>query len=131
MTTARIAEQIVIEAPTKVGLLAEVTTALLGAGVNVTAIMGHDMGAGAEIVVVTDDNERALEALRRTGVTVRIEPVVVMTMPDEVGALNEAAQRIAEAGVNIGWMYASVAADSSDVTVVFHTANDEKVVSEF
>jgi hypothetical protein len=131
MTTARIAEQIVIEAPTKVGLLAEVTTALLGAGVNITAIMGHDMGAGAEIVVVTDDNERAAEALRRAGVTVHIEPVVVMTMPDEVGALNEAAQRIAEARVNIGWMYASVAADSSDVTVVFHTANDEKVVSEF
>ena len=87
MTTARIIDQIVIEAPTKVGLLAEITTALLGAGVHITAVMGHDMAAGAEVVVVCDDTERAVEALGKTDVSTRLEPVVMMTMPDEVGAL--------------------------------------------
>ena len=130
MTTARISDQIVIDAPTKIGLLAELTTALLGAGVNIAAIMGHDMATGAEVVVITDDNERAVEALAKAGLSVRHEPVVLMTMPDELGALNEAAQRIGEAGVNIHWMYAT-ASDSSHVTVVFSTANTEKVAGLF
>ena len=130
MTTARIIDQIVIEAPTKVGLLAEITTALLGAGVHITAVMGHDMAAGAEVVVVCDDTERAVEALGKTDVSTRLEPGVMMTMPDEVGALNEAAQRIAQAGVNIHWMYAT-AAEATHFTVVFSTTDNEKVVGLF
>jgi hypothetical protein len=130
MTTARIADQIVIEVPTRVGLLADVTTALLGAGVNITAVMGHDMEDHARIVAVTDDNERAAAALERAGMKVRVEPVVVTTMPDETGALNEAAQRISEAGVNVEWMYATVA-DASHVSVIFHTTDDEKVAALF
>jgi hypothetical protein len=130
MTTARIADQIVIDMPTKVGLLAELTTALLGAGVNIVAIMGHEMAGGAEVVVMTDDNERAIDALRKAGAAVRPEPVVLMTMPDELGALNEAAQRIGDAGVNIDWMYAT-AGDSGNVTVVFSTDDNEKVAGLF
>ena len=130
MTTALIVDQLVIDAPAKVGLLAELTTALLGAGVTVTAIMGHDMAEGAEVVAMTDDNERAAEALTKAGVRVRLEPVVVMKMPDELGALNEAAQRIGDAGVNIHWVYAT-APESGHVRVVFSTADNEKVVGLF
>ena len=130
MTTARKAEQIVVEAPNRVGLLAEHTTALLGAGVNIVAIMGHGRGLSAELVIVTDDNERAVEALKKTGASVRLQQVVLLTMPDEVGALNEAARRVSEAGIDIGWMYAT-AGDCVQVTVVLATADVDKVVALF
>ena len=130
MTSARVAEQIVIEAPTKLGLLADVTTALLGAGVNISAVMGWEGDGKAKIVAISDDNEQAVAALERAGMAPTVEPVVVVTMPDEVGALNEAAQRIRDAGVNIVWMYATVA-EATHVTVVFKTTDNEAVAALF
>ena len=130
MTSAFVAEQIVVEAPNRVGLLADVTTALLGAGVNVTAIMGWEGDGRAKIVAVTEDNEQAVAALTRAGISPTTEPVVVMTMPDEVGALNEAAQRISQDGIDIVWMYATVA-EATHVTVIFKTTDNEAVAALF
>jgi hypothetical protein len=130
MTSAYVTDQIVIEAPDKVGLLADFTTALLGAGVNITSAMGGEAGGEGKIVAITDDNEAAIESLERVGMSPATEQVVVMTMPDEVGALNEAARRVADAGINILWMYATVA-DTAKVTVVLKTADNDRVAAMF
>lgn len=130
MTRAWLQNQVVATSPKKIGLLSDMTSALLGAGVEVRAITGYDSDIGGQVMVVCDQPEAAADALEKMGATVRFEECVLMEIPDELGALDEAARRITEAGVNIDWMYATTAS-SDDAWVVFQTADNEKVVSLF
>jgi hypothetical protein len=130
MTYARLATQVVATAPDKVGLLARGTTALLGAGLNIFAITARESNVNAKIVVVTDDDEAAAEALVKLGWAVVTEPIVILDMPDELGALDEAVHRIADAGVNISLLFATTA-DGSHATVIVQTTDDEKVAELF
>jgi hypothetical protein len=131
MTTARLDDALVLAMPTKVGLLAEVTTDLLGAGVNILAVMAHETPEGTgEFMFVTSDAELAAEALDKTGASIRRVQVVVLWMPDELGALDEAMHRIAQAGVNMHSVFATTS-QSSYATVIVQSTDNEKVVGLF
>ncbi len=130
MTNARLSEQVVATMPDKVGLMAKGTTALLGAGLNVFATFGRETNVNAKIAAVTDDNEAAAETLAALGWAVVTEPVVILEMPDELGALDEALHRIADEGVNVSSLFAT-SSDGQHVTVVLQTTDDEKVATLF
>ena len=131
MTTARLDDALVLAMPTKVGLLADVTTALQGAGVDILAVMAHETPAGnGEFMFVTSDADLAADALEKTGAPVRRSQVVVLWMPDELGALDEAVRRVADAGVNILSLFATTS-QSSYATVILQSADNEKVVGLF
>jgi hypothetical protein len=131
MTTARLDDALVLAMPTKVGLLAEVTTSLLGAGVNILAVMAHETPAGnGEFMFVTSDADLAERSLEKTGASVRRVQVVVLWMPDELGAMDEAMHRIAQAGVDMRSVFATTA-QSSHATVIVQSADNEKVVGLF
>jgi hypothetical protein len=130
MATARLVDELVATAPTRVGLLADVTNALAAAGVDIRAIMGWEMEGAASFTVVADDTARATEALRDAGFEVTTEKVVAVEMPDRPGALDEAASRIAEAGINIDWMYATTSGGGT-ATVLFKTGDDDAVTKLF
>ncbi len=130
MTHARLATQVVATAPDKIGLLAKGTSALLGAGLNIFAVTARESNVNAKIVVVTDDDEAAAEALANLGWAVVTEPAVILEMPDELGALDEAVRRIANEGVNISFLFATTA-DGSHATVIVQTTDDEKVAELF
>jgi hypothetical protein len=131
MTTARLDDALVLAMPTKVGLLAEVTTALQGAGVDILAVMAHETPSGSgEFMFVTSDADLAEPALEKTGALVSRVPVAVLWMPDELGALDEAMHRIAEAGVDMFSVFAT-SSQSSYATVIVQSTDNEKVVGLF
>jgi hypothetical protein len=131
MTTARLEDALVLVMPTRIGRLAEVTTALQGAGVNIVAGMGHETPAGnGEFMFVTSDADLAQAALEKTGAAVKRVPVVVLWMPDELGALDEAMHRIADAGVNVTSVFATTS-QSSHATVIVNSEDNDKVIALF
>ncbi|MBE0476065.1 MAG: ACT domain-containing protein [Coriobacteriia bacterium] len=125
MGSARVIAQLVAKMPARVGLLADVAGGLRAANVDIRAISAYERGEGT-FLLVTDDNARASEVLSGMGAEVRERSVLAVSMPDRPGALEEAARRIAEAGINIDYAYGTTTSGAETATVILKTDDDEK-----
>lgn len=129
MAQVELRQELLFKAPTRVGLLAEVTRRLRDAGVDLKAIGAYDKGDNGEFLMLTSNNRTAAEALEPMGGTLDIVPVVVATVPNEPGELAEIAKRIADAGLNVSQVYATTVDGSPTATIVL-TASDEITVEK-
>lgn len=118
MTNARITNHVVATARNRVGLLAEMASTVREAGVNIGAICALEEGSLGRIMMYTDDNDSAIEALATLGdVHAHKESVIAVTLTDEPGALETEAKKISDAGINISCVYGG--AGAGQATVVF------------
>ena len=69
MAKVELRNEIMFKAPTRVGLLADVTEALRDAGVNILAIGAYDKGDMGEFLMITSNNKLAYGALEKLGGT--------------------------------------------------------------
>ena len=127
MAKARKVKEISFTMSNKVGLLSEVTTAIAGAKVNITAICAYAMENSATFMLTTDSNAKAKKALAPLGVTIEEKDVVAVEVPNKPGELQKVAKKIADGGIDIEYMYAT-AGKGKTATCVFKTADDSKTV---
>lgn len=128
VSVAKAAKELTVALPDKVGLTAEMSTALAGAKVNILAITGcADECGEAVYTLLVDDPAKAKKVLRKLSAAIEDESVVTVEMPNKIGALQKVTQKIAEAGINIYYFYGTVGAGKTS-TVVFKTADDKKTV---
>ncbi|MBI5025616.1 MAG: ACT domain-containing protein [Nitrospirae bacterium] len=127
MAKARKLKQISFSMPNRAGLLSEVTAAIAGAKVNITAICAYEMDNSAYFMLTTDSIAKAKKALAPLGVEIKEEEVVAVEMSNKVGELQKVAKRIADAGININYMYGTTSTGKSS-TGVFKTADDKKAI---
>ena len=127
MTRARKVKEISFTMSNKVGLLSEVTAAITGAKVNITAICAYAMEDSATFMLTTDSNAKAKKALTALGITIEEKDVVAAEVPDKPGELQKVAKRIANAGIDIEYMYAT-AGKGKTATCLFKTTDDSKTV---
>lgn len=123
--SARLTKQLVARMPTRVGLLADVAEAIREAGVNIAAMSAYEREGEGKFLIVTDDNEKAAEALRRLNAEVSEKTVVSVQLQDRPGALEEAARKVAEAGINIEYVYGTTGGGET-ATVILKSDDDEK-----
>jgi hypothetical protein len=122
MADAQVVQQLLVKTGTRVGLLADVTGALSGVGVNITGICAYEEEGDAYFMLMTSDDGAAKAALEGLGAEVTSESVVAVDMPNRPGALEEAAGKLAAADINVDYMYGSVASADSAV-VIFRTGD--------
>jgi hypothetical protein len=100
------AVDLVIDIENTPGALAEVTTAISDAGVNVAAATCVGPGDRAELHILVPHAEAARHVLAISHVAVtRERQVVVVDAQDRPGVLADLARRIAAAGVNLDLIY--------------------------
>lgn len=114
--------------PNRVGLLAEVTAALSAAGVNIRAICAYEFEGRGELMLVTDDNAKAKAAIAPMGGEVTEDPVIAAELPDRVGALEEVARTIGDAGIDIRLIYATTGGGAPTATIILSTADDARAL---
>lgn len=102
-----IAEQLSIFLENRPGVLASVSSALAEAGVNLRALCVSDTVDHAVVRLVPSDPKLARDVLERGGALVVETEVLILTLPDEPGALADVARRFAAADVNIEYSYGS------------------------
>ena len=107
----------------KPGQLARIGTVLARAKVNIEAISVLDSAEVGVVRLVTSSNAKARAALQRAGMTVAQHPVLVLKLANETGALAGAAKKLAEAGINIEFVYGSAAAAGALSTIVMGVSN--------
>lgn len=127
MAKAKKSKQLSITMPDRVGLLSEISTAISNAKVNMYAICAYGMEGKAYFMVVTDSNAKAKKALSPLGGEIEEEDVVTVEMPNRVGELQKVAKKIADAGINIIYMYGTAGTGKSSICV-FKTADDKKAI---
>jgi hypothetical protein len=127
MTKARKVKEISFTMLNRVGLLSEVTTAIAKAKVNITAICAYAMENSAHFMLTVDSNAKAKKALALLGVGIEERDVAEVEMANKPGELQKVAKKIADAGINIEYMYGT-AGKGKTPTCVFKTPDDQKTI---
>jgi hypothetical protein len=125
MAKAKKAKQLSFTMANRVGLLSEVSSALVKAKVNIAAICAYEMEGRAYFMTITNKNAQAKKALAPLGVRISEEDVIAVEMPNKVGELQKVAKKIADAWIDINYMYGTVGTGKSSICV-FKTADDKK-----
>ncbi|HET6429014.1 MAG TPA: ACT domain-containing protein [Phycisphaerae bacterium] len=112
----------------KPGVLAQVATALAKAKVNVTALTLVDSSEHGVLRLVCEEPELARKALARTHDRFTETEVLAMELTNEPGAFAQAAQKLADAHINISYAYATGGAPGGRSTAIFKVADLRKAL---
>jgi hypothetical protein len=110
------------------GQLARLAAALARAKVNIEAISVVDSSEVGVVRLLTSSAAKARSALKKAGLGVVQQPVLVLKLPNEPGALSRAAKKLAAANINIDYVYGSAAGAGEMSTIVLGVSDIGKAV---
>ncbi len=130
---ASLAKEIVVNVANKIGVLADMSKILADHGINIEGVAGYATEANtAQIMLVTEDDTRAMEALKKAGyANAKENEVVVLGLENKLGALKNITAKLAEAGVDIKYIYGTACAGSCPAKIIMATVDNEKAVVAF
>ncbi|MDP2923675.1 MAG: hypothetical protein Q8O30_08170 [Candidatus Omnitrophota bacterium] len=120
-------EEIFITTENKVGKLEEVTKSVMGNGINIRGISAYAVGDKAYFRLITSDNAKAKEILKKVG-ALQTKEVIIVDMPDEVGQLNNLAAKLKEANVDLMHIYGTTSKPNQSAIIVFSSNNNNKAL---
>lgn len=94
-------KQIIILAPNRPGVVADLSEALGEAGVNIEQLDAEGAVENGTILLMVDHYDKALRALQEAGFRAVTEDALVLKLHDEPGALAKVARRLGDAQINI------------------------------
>lgn len=127
MAKAKKIKQLFFMTPDKPGQLSEVTTSILNAKVNISNICAYGMQGEATFMLTTDGNAKAKKRLASLGVDIRDYDVIEVEMPNKPGELQKVAKKLAEASINIVYLFGTTAAGRT-ATCVLTTSDNAKAI---
>jgi len=120
-------KQISVFVQNEPGRLLEFTDILSKAGINMTALNLADVTEYGIVRVITDDTEKAVAVLRENNYSVIVNDILCVDVTDEPGALHEILVKLAQAGLNISYMYAF--SNSGKASLAFKVNDLEKAAA--
>jgi hypothetical protein len=127
MAKAKKLKQLSFTMPNRAGLLSEVTVAVLGAKVNINTLCAYELENNAYFMLTVDSNAKAKKALAKLGIETKEEDVVAVEMSNRVGELEKVSKKIADAGININYIYGTTGTGKSSICV-FKTSDNTKTI---
>ena len=121
--------QLTLTLESKPGVLAKISQALSGAGVNITAICAAETAGRGKIRMVVSDPARAKEALKAAKLRCGEEQALMLTLEDRPGALARVADKLAAAKINIKCAYATSSGMGGTTMVVLSVSNVDKAAA--
>jgi hypothetical protein len=122
-------EQISVFLENKPGALAEVTRILGETGVNIRALSLADTKDFGILRLIVNDNEKAKEVLGQKGFTVRKTEVVAVEVPDRPGGLADIMKVLAEARINVEYLYAFVQQSGENAIIIFRFDETDRAIA--
>ena len=126
MISAKHCKEVSVRVLNDIGILAQLTKIVADKGVNIRAAAAwvEDDNKGV-VRLVTDDNLRAVDALRAHNYApVEISSIEVV-MHHSPGMLSSICERIGSSGISIRYLYASAPVAEETCIAVLSTDNDE------
>lgn len=120
-----IIKQISIFVENKKGRLAEITETLAKAGANIRALSIADTTDFGILRLIVDDADNAAAALKEAGITVSITNVIAVGISDVPGAFAVPMRILADAGIDVEYMYAFITRNSEKAYVILRVADND------
>jgi hypothetical protein len=128
MAKAKIVKQLLVTTPNEVGTLDKISTALKNAGLNISHLCASAMGEDARFMIVLSDPDKATRILEKMEYEVSSDEAIEVEFENAPGTLSPVAKRLADAGVDIKYIYGT-SADSDRVIGMMSTNDNKKAIS--
>jgi hypothetical protein len=122
-------KQLSIFVENKPGKISKITGTIEKAGVNLKAMTIADNGTFGIIKIITDKNQQAYQALKEKNFLVSFQEVVIVEIPDKVGAFHKIARLLEDNNVNIEDAYGFILEEGEKAALILKVSDSEKVKS--
>jgi hypothetical protein len=125
------AKELVITTADKPGMLAEVTSLMADNNINITAICAYSMENKAIFMLLTGDNKKAASAAASKGWKTEEKEVVVVDLPDKVGAAREIGDNLKAKNISLSYCYGTTCACATDCAcrMVMSSDNNDAIIA--
>lgn len=120
-----IIKQISIFVENKAGRLAEITETIANAGIDIRALSIADTTDFGILRLIVDKPEAAALTLKEAGLTVSITNVIAVGIDDTPGAFSVPMRVLADAGIDVEYMYAFISRDTQKAYVILRVADND------
>ena len=120
-------QQLSVFLENRAGQLSEVTELLAQNHVDMQALNIAETADYGVLRLIVDTPQRASVLLRDHGFIVKETPVVQAPVPDKPGGLNYVLRAIAEADIDIEYMYSVMGQQNGLAYMIFRVADTEKL----
>ena len=120
-------QQLSVFLENRAGQLCEVTELLAENHVDMQALNIAETADYGVLRLIVDAPQKAMELLRERGFIVRETPVVQAPVPDKPGGLNYVLRGIADAGIDIEYMYSVLGQKNGLAYMVFRVEDTERL----
>lgn len=128
-----IIKQISIFVENKKGRLAEITKIISDANVDIRALSIADTTDFGILRLIVNEPDKAAEALKAQGITVSVTNVIAVGINDTPGAFSVPMQILADADIDVEYLYAFITRKSEKAYVILRVADNDaaaKVLSD-
>ena len=108
--------------------MADLCSALTEHHINIRAITVLETIDIGTLRLIVDDVEAAKEALREAGAAFVVVPVITIPIANKPGEFARIARTIANAGINIEYVYATAVPDSDRSLGIFRVSDCERAL---
>ena len=120
-------QQLSVFLENRAGQLCEVTELLAENHVDMQALNIAETADYGVLRLIVDAPQKAMELLRERGFIVRETPVVQAPVPDKPGGLNYVLRGIADAGIDIEYMYSVLGQKNGLAYMIFRVSDPEQL----
>ncbi|MBQ7116910.1 MAG: ACT domain-containing protein [Clostridia bacterium] len=120
-----IIKQLSIFVENKRGRLAEITKAIAAAGVDIRALSIADTTDFGILRLIVNKPDEAAVALKEKGITVSVTNVIAVGIDDTPGAFSVPMQILADADIDVEYMYAFITRKSEKAYVILRVADND------
>ena len=118
-------KQLAVFLENREGRVSECCKTIKSAGVNLCSMSIADTKEFGILRIITDDNEKALVALKSAGFVASMVELIGVEVPDTPGALADILISMYDAGINIEYLY-SFASANGHAQIGFKTLTPDK-----
>jgi hypothetical protein len=121
-------DQLSVFLENRAGRLAEVTSALAEAKINIRALSLADTSDFGILRLIVSDFDKAKTMLKEKGFTVGRTNVVAVEVPDRPGGLHEILDLLGQNGINVEYMYAFVQQSGANAIMIFRFDRTDQAI---
>jgi hypothetical protein len=130
--TAKLGKEIVVTVANKIGVLADLSKIVADYGINIDGVAGYAVDNEARLMLLTNDNLRVVDALKKAGYkSLKEEEVVIIELENKPGALMLVTVNLASQGIDIKHIYGTVCScePGCPTKLVLCTSDNKKVLT--
>lgn len=123
-------KEITVSVVNKIGILADISKILADHGINIEAVSGYACGdKTAKIMLVSDDNLRAQDALKKAGYkSLKENEAIIIDLENKPGTLKQITSILAAKEIDINHIYGTACAGGCPSKIVLSTSDNQKAL---